>query len=230
MSNKSILILHLEGLLQSYGGQTHWEYRVSDYIPSKSSVIGLLGSALGIPKNDKRLKELSANLSMAVRVDRQGEMFSEYQTIRGKLYNANGTLIAEGRDKVTGFVSKQSKRQYLQDATFVVALEGEDELLKQCEKALRNPVWHIYLGRKCCVPSRPLLDKENAIIRNYKDIDDVMQNYPLTERHDAVETIMYQVEDIQGDKVRYDETLARVGEKYSPRLVRDEYNKVRGDY
>jgi CRISPR system Cascade subunit CasD len=54
-------------------------------------------------------------------------------------------------------------RQYLTDASFGVLLEGGSPLLKQIADAFVNPVWGIWLGRKTCIPSAPVLAglKEN---------------------------------------------------------------------
>jgi CRISPR system Cascade subunit CasD len=50
----------------------------------------------------------------------------------------------------------QSRRYYLADADFLVALEGEDGLLRRLEGALRRPVWRLCLGRKAFVPGVPV--------------------------------------------------------------------------
>lgn len=49
--------------------------------------------------------------------------------------------------------TKLTHRYYLQDCAFAVALEVPCDLAEECENALKNPVWEISLGRKCCVPS-----------------------------------------------------------------------------
>jgi CRISPR system Cascade subunit CasD len=48
-------------------------------------------------------------------------------------------------------------RQYLADASFGVIIEGNAVLLKQIEGALSDPKWGVWLGRKACVPSAPVL-------------------------------------------------------------------------
>ena len=216
MENTPILVMHLAGVIQSYGNQTHWEYRSSSYVPTKSAVIGILGNALGIERNDKRLIELSKNLQMIVRVDKQGEMMIDYQIIRGELYTADGENVGKNGE----ITSKISKRQYIQDAYFVVGLTGDRELLDICLKALKNPRRPLYLGRKNCVPSRYLFDKR-GIIDDYKDLEEFVNNFELVPRHDDKSLIYYQIEDRKGNKIVYDETLARVGEKYGPRLIRN---------
>ena len=48
-------------------------------------------------------------------------------------------------------------RQYLTDAAFGILMEGRTVLLKQMADALADPKWGIWLGRKTCVPSAPVL-------------------------------------------------------------------------
>lgn len=49
-----------------------------------------------------------------------------------------------------------SQRYYLNDADFLVGLEGDATLLEELDKALQRPAWHIFLGRKACIPSVPV--------------------------------------------------------------------------
>lgn len=44
----------------------------------------------------------------------------------------------------------------MQDAAFVVLLEGEASFVQQLGNALQDPVWFLWLGRKSCVPSAPI--------------------------------------------------------------------------
>ena len=43
-----ILLLRLEGPLQSWGGRARWDVRDTGRIPTKSGIVGLLGCALDI--------------------------------------------------------------------------------------------------------------------------------------------------------------------------------------
>ncbi|MDO5567101.1 MAG: type I-E CRISPR-associated protein Cas5/CasD, partial [Planctomycetia bacterium] len=49
-----------------------------------------------------------------------------------------------------------SYREYLLDARFGVLLSGDTELIHKFDDALRNPVWGIWFGRKCCIPASPV--------------------------------------------------------------------------
>ena len=134
----AILLLRLAGPLQSWGTQSRFSHRDTDLEPSKSGVIGLLSAAMGIPRGEmQRLAEL-ARLKMGVRVDRQGTIKKDYHTA------LNVAKAGGGKPKEC----EPSKRFYLSDACFLVALQGELTLLQEANNALQNPFWQLSLGRK----------------------------------------------------------------------------------
>ena len=49
----SVLVLRLEGPLQSWGERSRWDVRETADRPTKSAVIGLLGAALGLKRNSR---------------------------------------------------------------------------------------------------------------------------------------------------------------------------------
>ena len=49
--------------------------------------------------------------------------------------------------------TKLTHRYYLQNAIFAVLLEVPADLTETIANALQNPVYPIYLGRRCCVPT-----------------------------------------------------------------------------
>ncbi|NLO07691.1 MAG: type I-E CRISPR-associated protein Cas5/CasD, partial [candidate division WS1 bacterium] len=65
-----VLLMRLEGPMQSWGTQSRFTVRDTGREPSKSAVIGLLCAALGVDRDeDDRLADL-ATMRMAVRIDR----------------------------------------------------------------------------------------------------------------------------------------------------------------
>lgn len=130
---KTLLILRLEGALQSWGDHSKWDIRDSGDFPSKSGVVGLLACAMGMERGNPEIAALSSALHMAVRADRPGVRMLDYQTVQGHpLYNA------EGKPRASSTVV--SPRWYLQDASFLVALELPDFWRKRVEAALKRPV------------------------------------------------------------------------------------------
>lgn len=166
MDNPLLLILRLEGPLQSWGTRGRWDYRDSGEDPTKSGIIGLLGCALGYQVMDKRLEELDSSLTMGVRVEHLGLKLVDFHTVMGDL------ATAEGKRRDTTIVSS---RVYLQDAAFLVVLSGPEPLLRQCNDALLRPRWPFYLGRKSCIPTRPILD---CLSNEYPSIEQTLAQYP----------------------------------------------------
>lgn len=173
MSTIPILVLRLEGLLQSWGERSKWDYRDSAALPTKSGIVGLFGCALGLERDDLRLAEMNQNLCVAVRADRQGTELIDFHTVRSlQLMTAQGTM----RNKKGEYGTLVTHRTYIQDACYTVLVQGEEGLLKRLEESLLRPKWPIYLGRKNCVPSRPVFE---SITREYSSLTEAAEKLPL---------------------------------------------------
>ena len=68
-----------------------------------------------------------------------------------------------------------SRRAYLQDAAFLVALTGPQPLLHTIADALRAPRWPVFLGRKSCIPTRPVLE---CLTEEYRSIKEALTQHP----------------------------------------------------
>ena len=148
------LFLRLEGPLQSWGDQqSKFVVRRTAEAPTKSGVIGMLCAALGVSRPEAAqewLPKLSA-LRMGVRIDQPGVRWWDYHTVGAGMQ----MRTAEGKTKPGAMLTR---REYLCDASFLVALRGEPAIIDDLSAAMRNPLWTLYLGRKSCPPSRPLLE------------------------------------------------------------------------
>jgi len=156
----SVLLLRLSGPMQSWGSRSRFTERDTEREPTKSGVIGLLCAALGKPRMEEpedgfpALSDLAA-LKMGVRVDREGDVRRDYQTAGGGSWpgvKSYGVATADGKSRKP----EVSNRYYLADAVFLVGLEGSFELLSRLHRALGEPVWPLYLGRKSYVPGEPV--------------------------------------------------------------------------
>ncbi len=154
----STVFIRLEGPLQSWGDTSKFVIRRSMEAPTKSGVLGLICCAMGLSREAARevLTDLNT-LVMGVRIDRAGMRWWDFHTVGAKV----GILNAKGHVKKTASTGEYetliTRREYLADASFLVALQGDDELTKIVHAALESPKWPIFLGRKCCAPSVPLL-------------------------------------------------------------------------
>jgi CRISPR system Cascade subunit CasD len=150
--------------MQSWGTRSRFQERDTEREPSKSGVIGMLCATLGRDRNEP-VDDLAA-LKMAVRVDREGKLEKDFQT-------AQDVAIASGK----GTENLLSSRYYLADAAFLVALEGQMELLEKLYAALENPVWVMFLGRKSYTPSKPFYLRD-GLLRDVS-LQTAFSAYPL---------------------------------------------------
>lgn len=150
------LFLRLEGPLQSWGDQqSKFVIRRTAGAPTKSGVIGMLCAALGVPRSEAAgewLPKLGA-LRMGVRIDAPGVRWWDYHTVGAGMQMR--IAEAEGKTKPGAMLTR---REYLCDGSFLVALQGESGLVAELEVSMKAPKWTLYLGRKSCPPSRPLLE------------------------------------------------------------------------
>ncbi len=153
------LLLRLEGPMQAWGVSSRFSERDTGLEPSKSGVIGLLCAALGKPRLEVPHSELPAleqlaALRMGVRVDRPGKMGVDFQSVGGgKFAGRSYGVVKANKSRPESVLSW---RYFLQDAVFLVGLQGADEaLLSKLHNALRQPVWPLFLGRKSYVPACP---------------------------------------------------------------------------
>lgn len=145
----AVLLLTLAGPMQSWGTRSRFDDRDTETMPSKSGVIGLLCAALGRPRCEP-LDDLIA-LRMGVRADRPGQRAADYHT---------ALTVAKAKASAgTGPVV--TRRHYLADAVFVVALEGDARLLTQLLQHLQRPTWPLFLGRKSFPPTRRVVSPDS---------------------------------------------------------------------
>lgn len=138
------LLMRFHAPMQSYGLHQGHDERGTEMYPTKSAVIGLVANALGRRRNDS-IDDLRA-LRLGIRVDDEGQILRDFQTVRG-------AIGANNRKKHNAVRNKF----YLQDAMFLVGLETEDAwLLQAIKSALKRPARPLFLGRKSCPPSLPV--------------------------------------------------------------------------
>lgn len=92
---------------------------------------------------------------MGVRIDRQGIRWWDYHTVGA----GTGMTTAAGGVKADAQGTLITRREYLADASFLVALQGEAKLIHALASALASPRWPVFLGRRSCPPSLPILLK-----------------------------------------------------------------------
>jgi CRISPR system Cascade subunit CasD len=168
----SVLLMRLAGPMQSWGTQSRFTMRDTGLEPSKSGVIGLLCAALGLPRSQS-IDHLAV-LRMGVRVDREGTVQVDYHTAGGSHRRGHTYGVVRADGGAGGTVV--SRRYYLADADFLVALEGDETLLAELHQALSQPVWQLFLGRKSFVPGVPVHVHDG--LRRDTVLLETLVNYP----------------------------------------------------
>ena len=156
---RDYLILKLQGPMQAWGTHTYEDYRPTQIFPTRSGVLGLLAACLGIDRSDLvSLQALSHGLRYAVRADRiDSDNGERIHPLRLTDYH---TIIAAR--KVDGKANPnpvQSRREYLCDASFTVAIEASADTkypLEDLQVAVERPRYTPSLGRRSCPLGRPL--------------------------------------------------------------------------
>jgi CRISPR system Cascade subunit CasD len=165
------LVLRFDAPLQSFGGPAIDAYSVTDDFPGASLLTGLIANALGWEHRDaEKLTRLQGRLRFATRSDRDGDRLRDYQTVdlgdedRPNHLTGPGWTTwgaAEEREGSAKHGTHQRYRDYIADGvlTVVVTLAPADEspTIDEVATALRQPERPLFLGRKCCLPSGPVL-------------------------------------------------------------------------
>jgi CRISPR system Cascade subunit CasD len=169
-TKRAWLALWLDAPLQSWGFESRFERRHTGMFPTKSGVLGLICAAMGACKGSDREGEVLAAFAdqgmVAVRFPRRfqtrrhPEEWGERRVRRLTDYHTIGNTRTADNPTPREDQTVQSWRDYLMDARFVVLLPGEQPVLGQAADKLRDPVWGVWLGRKACVPSAPVLVAE----------------------------------------------------------------------
>lgn len=136
----STLLLRLAAPLQSWGDSAKFEVRGTGREPTKSGVVGLLAAALGISREDADALRPLNSLRFGIRAEREGTLLRDFHT---------------AKDAKTAYVTY---RDYLSDAVFLAGVESVDETyLQTLLYALSHPVYPLYLGRRSCPVTLPLV-------------------------------------------------------------------------
>ncbi|MFD8690759.1 type I-E CRISPR-associated protein Cas5/CasD [Streptomyces sp. NPDC059651] len=183
------LLLRLAGPLQSWGERSAFTpVRETASFPTRSAVVGMFAAAEGIARGDSAGLKKYEQVRLTVRVDRPGTLLEDYHTVGGGFSKERTAATSGGSNKDAAVITR---RQYLADAVFVVAVTTPDNLTDQLAAALRRPYWAPYLGRRSCAPDEPFL-----LRRHVDDPEtELLTGVPLTSpepRDGAGETIAVQ--------------------------------------
>lgn len=156
------LVFRLYGPMASWGQAAVGGDRPTGIQPTRSAVVGLLGAALGIKRdNEVELQALQQSVRIAVKQCMPSSLVRDYHTTQVPshsnkvIHRSRKSELSE--DKLNTILSS---RDYRCDGLWVIAISLNDNAtyeLDQIQQALIKPVFVLSLGRKSCPPSLPLL-------------------------------------------------------------------------
>jgi len=142
------LILKTEGM-SAYGLQTFDVHRRVSHFPTRSAILGMLGAALGITRdNYAELFTLSTKIKIAVQVNNTGEKMVDYHTVQA-FRSAQGK-IQKG--------TKPTYREYWCDSEHTFAITADSITLELLASKVKSPEFTLFQGRKSCPLTRPLFE------------------------------------------------------------------------
>lgn len=199
----AVLLLRLAAPLQAWGSSSKFIVRSTEREPTKSGVVGMIAAAMGIQRNDdaKKLAPL-AQLRFGVRADKEGILLKDFHMVHG--YK----------------IADVTERYYLSDAVFLAVLECDDKkLLEEIAAALQKPVYPLYLGRKSCPPTLP-------VVLGVKDEDmlTALKNEPFLYENDRRKNVRISYEVSSGGAMVQDVPLSfsQLHRKHGWRMKREE--------
>lgn len=239
------LLMRLYGPLASWGEIAVGETRHSSVHPSRSALLGLLGSALGIRRDDdKGQHALNHGYRFGIRLECVGTPLRDYHTIQTGVPARKSYFRTRRQELAADTLGTiLSTREYRCDSMAIVAVEkldGAPADLISLASALRSPYFPLYLGRKSCPLAVPLMPQILSV-ENLRDALDGVEfpsmlsladnrhtNQVWPSQHDRrafrPDTVRYYWEDgmLAGmdadfDSWRHDQPLSRKRWQFTPR-------------
>ena len=163
------LVLRLDAPLMAFGGVAIDQVGPVRDFPATSMIVGLIGNALGWYWRDREAHQtIQDRLIFGARREREGALLTDVQNARLAKTDKGWTTYgeAEGRAGASYAAPHRRTREYHADVSvrIVMRLEPPDPrpTLDELARALDTPARPLFLGRKACLPARPLLAPEPA--------------------------------------------------------------------
>lgn len=176
----------------SFGGVMVDQHGPTDRFPACSLLAGLLANALGYRHAEfGKTQTLQDRIEFAARWDVEPKKVSDYQTVdlgQEKMRDLGWTTrgVAEHRSggSAAKFGTHQRYREYWSDGVLTVALSlinDQSPNIRQLAEALQRPKRPLFIGRKSCLPSRPIFQA----ITSDENVYQAIRQMPIDERASA---------------------------------------------
>jgi CRISPR system Cascade subunit CasD len=169
------LVFQLVAPMAAWGDVAVGQYRGSRDAPGESALLGLLAAALGIRRDDEAAHAaLRDGYAFAVGTVDPGSLLRDYHTaqvpsrgdLKGRPHRTRRDELAMPKHALNTILSA---RDYRQGGAWIVAVQplaAAPHEPGRLERALREPRFTLYLGRRSCPPAAPLapqvIDAESA--------------------------------------------------------------------
>ena len=167
--SRQYLIMVLQAPLIAYGDEAIDRKRPTDNFPGLAMLTGLLGNALGYRHQDAaQLQELQRSVTYAARTesDHPHDRIRDFHTARlgidDKAWTTYGKPEGRTGDRKSPEVTEIRELDYIAETASVVALTLREPStapsLEELAEALKKPARPLFIGRKCCIPERPVFE------------------------------------------------------------------------
>lgn len=159
---QNYLLIRLKAPMMSFGDtDTSEDRKPIMRHPGKSMIAGLLANALGY---DHRQPEMTQALQDEIEIAslelKRGKILIDHQTAEisydDTAWTTAGIPAERGGHPYSYAVPLRCQKEYLAGAEYIVAVSASAERLQELSRALREPARPLFIGRRCCLPSRPL--------------------------------------------------------------------------
>lgn len=154
------LVIQLAAPIASFGELAGNVRRGGRDRPGKAALLGLLGAALGVRRDDASGQAaLYEGYDVAVRSFREGSILQDYHTIqslpRGRHARTRADALAQKRELATAITVREYRCDVLHEAAFGARPDAHWGVA-ELRDALLAPIFSLWLGRKACPLGAPL--------------------------------------------------------------------------
>lgn len=218
------VIFTLAAPMGSFADLAGHERRHSGTWPARSALLGLVGAALGVRREEAARQQSLSRWRTAVSVLSWGVAFRDFHTVQ-TVPTARIKRPATRREALKALEPKDNPlitwRDYRNDCAFGVALWG-GEGPEEVRSALIRPHFTLYLGRKSCPLSAPAAPKVILAANPVEALTRIDLPPFLEDRLDPRRPLMVVSEEpLDGGRheIRWDEPLDRASWHFGPRRL-----------
>jgi len=158
------LVLRLDAPLVSFGGEAIDNFGVIRPFPAKSMIAGMLANAAGVERYEyETLQSLQDNLVMGSLIRQGSQLIRDFQTAGLSKNDQGWTTREQVEGRGGGAASYKGPhlryRDFWTDTEVSVVfrvLPASPFTFEQIGNALQYPARPLFVGRKTCIPSRPV--------------------------------------------------------------------------